>query len=74
MSPPKKVTTVLDNYHEEDASDDGTKPDGPNQQDEEAQPVADQEHQTASGIQKRQRRTKQCQANVSSKESANSFR
>jgi hypothetical protein len=57
MSPPKKVPTVLENHHEEqDASDDGTKPDGPTQQDEEAQPAADQEHQT-----RRKRKRKHCE-------------
>jgi hypothetical protein len=56
MSPPKKVPTVLESYHEEDASDDGTKPDGPTQQDEEAQPATDQEHQT-----RRKRKRKACE-------------
>jgi hypothetical protein len=61
MSPPKKMPRVLESYHEEDASDDGTKPDGPTQQDEEAQPAANQDHQTASGTQEGQTSTEQCQ-------------
>ncbi len=53
---------VLENHHEEDASNDGTKPEETTQQDKEAQPAANQDHQTASGIQEGQTSTEQCQA------------